>query len=98
MTLRAFRYRFYPTPEQDSLLRRTVGCVRLVYNKALEARSRAWKERQEKVGYRETSKMLTQWKQEEELQFLGEPALYAHGRRTDHDQKNDTGAIKNQPK
>ncbi|WP_035493019.1 RNA-guided endonuclease InsQ/TnpB family protein, partial [Baaleninema simplex] len=72
MTLRAFRYRFYPTPEQDSLLRRTVGCVRLVYNKALEARSRAWKERQEKVGYRETSKMLTQWKQEEELQFLGE--------------------------
>lgn len=72
MALRAFRYRFYPTPEQESLLRRTVGCVRLVYNKALEARSQAWKERQEKVGYRETSKMLTQWKQEEELQFLGE--------------------------
>ncbi|WP_017662175.1 RNA-guided endonuclease InsQ/TnpB family protein [Baaleninema simplex] len=72
MTLRAFRYRFYPTHEQESLLRRTVGCVRLVYNKALEARSQAWKERQEKVGYRETSKMLTQWKKEEELQFLGE--------------------------
>ena len=72
MALRAFRYRFYPTPEQESLLRRTVGCVRLVYNKALEARSQAWKERQEKVGYRETSKILTQWKQEEELPFLGE--------------------------
>ncbi|MCC5598223.1 helix-turn-helix domain-containing protein, partial [Nostoc favosum] len=27
----AFRYRFYPTPEQESLLRRTLGCVRLVY-------------------------------------------------------------------
>ncbi|MGC9506250.1 helix-turn-helix domain-containing protein, partial [Baaleninema sp.] len=23
MTLRAFRYRFYPTPQQESLLRRT---------------------------------------------------------------------------
>ncbi|WP_370583941.1 helix-turn-helix domain-containing protein [Oxynema sp. CENA135] len=25
MTLRAFRYCFYPTPEQESLLRRTLG-------------------------------------------------------------------------
>ncbi|MBP0001217.1 MAG: transposase [Cyanobacteria bacterium SID2] len=72
MTLRAFRYRFYPTAEQEGLLRRTLGCVRLVYNKALEVRSQAWKERQEKVGYRETSKMLAQWKKEEELQFLAE--------------------------
>lgn len=72
MTLRAFRYRFYPTPEQESLLRRTLGCVRLVYNKALEARSHAWKERQEKLRYRETSRMLTQWKQKKEWQFLTE--------------------------
>ncbi|MEG5146008.1 helix-turn-helix domain-containing protein, partial [Microcoleus sp. AT8-B6] len=28
MTLKAFSYRFYPTPEQESLLRRTLGCVR----------------------------------------------------------------------
>ena len=31
---KAYSYRFYPTPEQESLLRRTLGCVRLVYNKA----------------------------------------------------------------
>ncbi len=49
-----------------------MGCVRLVYNKALAARSQAGKEQQEKVGYGETSKMLTQWKKEEALQFLGE--------------------------
>ncbi|MEC4852739.1 MAG: helix-turn-helix domain-containing protein, partial [Jaaginema sp. PMC 1079.18] len=30
---KAYSYRFYPTPEQESLLRRTLGCVRLVYNK-----------------------------------------------------------------
>ncbi|MEG5146847.1 helix-turn-helix domain-containing protein, partial [Microcoleus sp. AT8-B6] len=28
MTQKAFSYRFYPTPEQESLLRRTLGCVR----------------------------------------------------------------------
>ncbi|MCA2707152.1 MAG: helix-turn-helix domain-containing protein, partial [Microcystis sp.] len=24
---KAYSYRFYPTPEQESLLRRTLGCV-----------------------------------------------------------------------
>ncbi|MBD2620504.1 MULTISPECIES: helix-turn-helix domain-containing protein, partial [Microcystis] len=26
---KAYSFRFYPTPEQESLLRRTLGCVRL---------------------------------------------------------------------
>jgi putative transposase len=69
---KAFRYRFYPTAEQESLLRRTMGCVRLVYNKALATRTEAWYERQERVGYGETSSMLTGWKQEEDLDFLNE--------------------------
>ena len=69
---KAFRYRFYPTPEQESLLRRTLGCVRLVYNKALYERTQAWYERQERVGYNQTSSMLTQWKKEEDLNFLNE--------------------------
>ena len=34
--LRAFPYRFHPTPEQENLLRPTLGCVRLVHNKALD--------------------------------------------------------------
>jgi len=68
----AYRYRFTPTPEQETLLRRTLGCVRLVYNKALATRSEAWQERQERVGYSQTSALLTEWKQQEDLQFLGE--------------------------
>jgi putative transposase len=36
---KAYSFRFYPTPEQESLLRRTLGCVRLVYNKALHLRT-----------------------------------------------------------
>jgi putative transposase len=72
MTERAYRYRFYPTPEQEQLLRRTLGCVRLVYNKALHTRTEAWYVRLERVGYNETSGMLTQWKKQEDLQFLNE--------------------------
>jgi len=72
MTQKAFKYRFYPTPEQENLLRRTMGCARLVYNKALALRTEAWYERQERVGYTETSAMLTEWKKQEDLQFLNE--------------------------
>jgi putative transposase len=72
MTLRAFSYRFYPTPEQESLLRRTLGCTRLVYNRALAARTQAWYTELKRVGYAETSSMLTEWKKTEELDFLNE--------------------------
>ena len=69
---KAYRYRFYPTTEQESLLRRTMGCVRLVYNKALDARTSGWYERQERIDYVQTSAMLTGWKKEEDLEFLNE--------------------------
>ncbi len=72
MTEKAYRYRFYPTPEQEKLLRRTLGCVRLVYNKALHLRTEGWYERQQRIDYKQTSGMLTQWKKQENLQFLNE--------------------------
>ncbi len=72
MTQKAFKYRFYPTSEQETLLRRTMGCTRLVYNRALALRTEAWYEHQERVGYEETSAMLTQWKKQENLDFLNE--------------------------
>jgi putative transposase len=49
-----------------------MGCVRLVYNKALATRTEAWYERQERIGYSETSSFLTSWKKVEELNFLNE--------------------------
>ncbi|MEV7603053.1 transposase [Kitasatospora sp. NPDC089797] len=69
---RAFKFRFYPTDAQATELSRTFGCVRLVYNKALAARSEAWTMRQERVNYNATSAMLTEWKKTEELAFLSE--------------------------
>lgn len=72
MTQRGFRYRFYPTPEQETLLRRTLGCVRLVYNRALHARSEAWVSAKKSIGYVAQSAALTAWKKLPELTFLNE--------------------------
>ncbi|MDL4814540.1 RNA-guided endonuclease InsQ/TnpB family protein [Actinomadura opuntiae] len=71
-TKRAFKYRFYPTDEQAAELARTLGCVRLVYNKALEERTRAWYTEQRRVSYVQSSAALTAWKKTDDLAFLAE--------------------------
>ena len=71
---RAYKYRFYPTPEQAKQLARTFGCVRYVYNRALTERSRAWTQEQRRVTQAETSKMLTNWKRDPETAWLTEPS------------------------
>jgi len=69
---RAFKYRFYPTDEQAAELSRTFGCVRLVYNKALEERTRGWYGEQRRISYVQSSAALTEWKRTGELAFLAE--------------------------
>jgi putative transposase len=69
---RAFKFRFYPTDEQAAELCRTFGCVRLIYNKALEARTTAWFQQSRRVNYAETSALLTGWKKQEGFAFLNE--------------------------
>ncbi len=69
---RAYKYRFYPTREQAEELARTFGCVRLVYNKALEERSRAYTQEGCRVSYVQSSARLTEWKRSGEFDFLSE--------------------------
>jgi putative transposase len=69
---RAYRYRFYPTPEQAAVLARTFGCARYVYNWALRLRTDAFYERQERIGYHEASAALTTLKQHPETAWLNE--------------------------
>lgn len=71
---RAYKYRFYPTPEQAEQLARTFGCVRYVYNRALAERSRAWTQEQRRVTQAETDRMLTRCKRDEETAWLTEPS------------------------
>ncbi|MFJ8489295.1 RNA-guided endonuclease InsQ/TnpB family protein [Streptomyces sp. NPDC094038] len=69
---RAFKYRFHPADEQAAELSRTFGCVRLVYNKALEERTRARYGEQRRISYVQPSAALTEWKRTGELAFLSE--------------------------
>ncbi|WP_462167281.1 RNA-guided endonuclease InsQ/TnpB family protein, partial [Frankia sp. AiPs1] len=71
---RAYRYRFYPTPEQAENLAKTFGCVRYVYNRALAERHRAWTTEKHRVSHAETDKMLTGWKREPDTLWLAEPS------------------------
>ncbi|MFU8872089.1 RNA-guided endonuclease InsQ/TnpB family protein [Micromonospora sp. SL4-19] len=69
---RAFKYRCYPSPEQADQLNRTFGCVRKVYNLALDARTRAWTVERQRITYGQSSAWLTEWKRTQELAFLNE--------------------------
>lgn len=69
---RAYKFRFYPTPEQVKVLAKTFGCARFAYNYMLRIRTDAWFERQERVGYHETSALLTQLKKQPDYVWLNE--------------------------
>ena len=71
-TKRAYRFRFYPDPQQEKLLARTFGCVRFVYNSILRYRTDAYAQTQEKIGYTAANARLTAMKQFPELAFLNE--------------------------
>ena len=71
---RAYKYRFYPTPEQAEQLNQTFGCVRYVYNRALAERHRAWTQEQRRVTHAETDRMLTGWKRDPDTAWLAEPS------------------------
>lgn len=68
----AYKVRAYPDAEQAALLRRTFGCVRLVWNKTLSERQRRYTTEQRGTSYRETDAAVTEWKRTDELSFLSE--------------------------
>lgn len=69
---RAYRFRFYPTPEQEMILAKTFGCARFAYNHMLRLRTDAWFKEQKRVGYHETSAALTALKKQPEYAWLNE--------------------------
>ena len=69
---RAYKFRFYPTPEQELNLDKTFGCARFAYNYMLRLRTDAWMQRQERIGYHETSAALTALKKQPEYAWLNE--------------------------
>lgn len=62
MFLRAYRYRFYPTEEQELLLSKSFGCCRFVFNHFLETKINSWKEKGSSLSYADCCKLLTELK------------------------------------
>lgn len=72
MTKRAYKYRFYPTPEQALLLEKTFGCVRFVHNHILDFRSKQYSENGIKIGFTQANAALTRLKKDPEKAWLSE--------------------------
>lgn len=65
------KVRIYPNREQQNVIHQTFGCCRLIYNKGLAMRNEAY-ENGGKIGYSQTSAMLTELKKQEDYTFLKE--------------------------
>ena len=68
---KSYRFRIYPTHEQEILIRKTLGCTRYVYNYYLDKRRTIYFETGATYGYSQCSKDLTILKKK--LTWLREP-------------------------
>ncbi len=71
MMRKGVKFRAYPNKEQQNLINRTLGSCRFIYNRGLALINEAFTNGQ-RLGYKQTSSMLTSLKQEEEFSFLKE--------------------------
>jgi len=69
---KAYKFRFYPTKEQEEILARTFGCARKVYNDGLAAKMRMYADHKENISYSQLAFLLTLSKAKEETTFLNE--------------------------
>ena len=66
---KGIKFRIYPNREQKNFIHQTLGCCRFIYNRGLAMRKEGYENR-EKIGYSQTSAMLTELKKQEEFAFL----------------------------
>ena len=69
---RAYKYRFYPTKEQEVLLAKSFGCARLVYNRFLALKNQAYQDHKINVSFPDACFLLTLDKKKDEFSFLNE--------------------------
>lgn len=72
---KAYQFRIYPTPEQATLINKTIGCTRFVYNRYLALWSDTYKETGKGLSYGACSAELTKLKQE--IYWLKEPDKFS---------------------
>ena len=69
---RSYKYRFYPTQEQEVLLAKSFGCARLVYNRFLALKNQAYQDHKINVSFPDACFLLTLDKKKDEFSFLNE--------------------------
>ena len=60
----SYKFRIYPTPEQEVLIQKTFGCCRFVYNYFLDKRIKEYEESKRTLSYFDCCKKLTSLKAE----------------------------------
>ena len=70
MTLKGYRYRIFPTPEQESFLVQQFGSARFIYNFLLANRQINWKEHKLSSSYIKDTKIITELKNLEDYIWL----------------------------
>ena len=68
----AYKCRAYPDAEQQAVLNRTFGCVRVVWNRTLAARHERYHAGGKGMSYAESDTALTAMKKDPALEFLNE--------------------------
>ncbi len=72
MANKGYKFRLYPTQEQEAYLAKCFGCSRFVYNHFLQLTTNAYAESKKPLRYGDTAKLLTKLKKEESFSWLGE--------------------------
>ncbi len=72
MIFKSYKFRLYPTKEQEILLSKTFGCVRFIYNWGLALKSKYYQENKKGISIFEIDKKIVELKNSEETKWLKE--------------------------
>ena len=72
MDCKGYHFRLYPNKTQATLLNKTLGCARFVFNHFLAVKRDAWQAEKKNVTYNKTSSLLTELKGDGEHNWLRE--------------------------
>lgn len=70
--IKAFKYRIYPTKEQQSSLNKHFGCCRYIYNWGLDLSNKLYKEKKKSFFWTEIANEIPKLKKQEDTKWLKE--------------------------
>ena len=73
--IKAYKYRLHPNNEQITFFEKSFGCVRFVYNWALNQRIEAYQKDGTRISWVDSCKRLTELKKHEETKWLCEVSI-----------------------